>query len=121
MYAQQAGVKDMRFQALMPDILHWFGIQKVRCPGALRYSYEFLLTLSNHTAVDRRHGVLRSPLTTSRFALADVLTPAQYSMSDMKHDAIVNSGISIGNRHDLPSDLIPPDSQVEIQGGSPDA
>ena len=27
---KQAGVKDMRFQALMPDILHWFGIQKVR-------------------------------------------------------------------------------------------
>nr|POE56721.1 putative gtp cyclohydrolase urc1 [Quercus suber] len=24
-----AGVKDMRFQALMPDILHWLGIQKV--------------------------------------------------------------------------------------------
>ncbi|OLN95448.1 Uracil-regulated protein 1 [Colletotrichum chlorophyti] len=24
-----AGVKDMRFQALMPDILHWLGIQKI--------------------------------------------------------------------------------------------
>lgn len=24
-----AGVKDMRFQALMPDILHWFGIKKI--------------------------------------------------------------------------------------------
>jgi GTP cyclohydrolase II len=24
-----AGVKDMRFQALMPDILHWFGIRKI--------------------------------------------------------------------------------------------
>ncbi len=24
-----AGVKDMRFQALMPDILHWLGIKKV--------------------------------------------------------------------------------------------
>ena len=24
-----AGVKDMRFQALMPDVLHWLGIQKV--------------------------------------------------------------------------------------------
>jgi len=60
----------MRFQALMPDILHWFGIQKI---------------------------------------------DDMYSMSDMKHDAIVNSGISIGNRHDLPAELIPPDSQVEIQ------
>lgn len=24
-----AGVKDMRFQALMPDVLHWFGIRKI--------------------------------------------------------------------------------------------
>jgi GTP cyclohydrolase II len=24
-----AGVKDMRFQALMPDVLHWLGIQKI--------------------------------------------------------------------------------------------
>lgn len=24
-----AGVKDMRFQALMPDVLHWFGIKKI--------------------------------------------------------------------------------------------
>jgi hypothetical protein len=32
----------------------------------------------------------------------------------MKHDAIVESGIRILNRHDLPDDLIPPDSHVEI-------
>lgn len=24
-----AGVKDMRFQALMPDVLHWLGIKKI--------------------------------------------------------------------------------------------
>lgn len=24
-----AGVKDMRFQALMPDVLHWLGIRKI--------------------------------------------------------------------------------------------
>jgi GTP cyclohydrolase II len=24
-----AGVKDSRFQALMPDVLHWLGIQKI--------------------------------------------------------------------------------------------
>lgn len=24
-----AGVKDMRVQALMPDVLHWLGIQKI--------------------------------------------------------------------------------------------
>lgn len=34
------------------------------------------------------------------------------SMSDMKYDAIVNSGIKINKRFDLPEELIPPDSQV---------
>lgn len=24
-----AGVKDMRFQVLMPDVLHWLGVQKI--------------------------------------------------------------------------------------------
>jgi GTP cyclohydrolase II len=64
-----AGVKDMRFQALMPDVLHWLGIQKV-----------------DHMV----------------------------SMSDMKYDAIVNSGIPILRRYDIPEHLIPPDSRVEI-------
>ncbi|KAK7462175.1 hypothetical protein VKT23_007778 [Stygiomarasmius scandens] len=64
-----AGVKDMRHQALMPDILHWLGITKV---------------------------------------------DGMVSMSDMKYDAIVGSGITIGRRYDLPDYLIPPDSRVEI-------
>ncbi|CAA7262746.1 unnamed protein product [Cyclocybe aegerita] len=64
-----AGVKDMRFQALMPDVLHWLGIKKV-----------------DHMV----------------------------SMSDMKYDAIVKSGIPILNRYDIPDHLIPPDSRVEI-------
>ncbi|KIK00910.1 hypothetical protein K443DRAFT_132516 [Laccaria amethystina LaAM-08-1] len=64
-----AGVKDMRFQALMPDVLHWLGIQKV---------------------------------------------DNMVSMSDMKYDAIVKSGIPILKRYDLPDHLIPPDSRVEI-------
>ncbi|TRM63965.1 GTP cyclohydrolase N terminal-domain-containing protein [Schizophyllum amplum] len=64
-----AGVKDMRFQALMPDVLHWLGIKKI----------------------DR-----------------------MVSMSDMKYDAIVGSGIPIGVRYDIPDHLIPPDSRVEI-------
>ncbi|PPQ87364.1 hypothetical protein CVT25_001980 [Psilocybe cyanescens] len=64
-----AGVKDMRFQALMPDVLHWLGIRKV----------------------DR-----------------------MVSMSDMKYDAIVKSGIAILERYDIPDHLIPPDSRVEI-------
>ncbi|KAI9716296.1 MAG: Uracil-regulated protein 1 [Chrysothrix sp. TS-e1954] len=64
-----AGVKDMRFQALMPDILHWLGIKKV----------------------DR-----------------------MLSMSDMKHDAIVGQGIPIHERVEIPPELIPEDSRVEI-------
>ncbi|KAH9447525.1 hypothetical protein MJO29_010793 [Puccinia striiformis f. sp. tritici] len=64
-----AGVKDMRFQALMPDVLHWLGIKKI-----------------------------------------DVMC----SMSDMKHDAIVQSGIPILLRKDIPDHLIPSDSRVEI-------
>ncbi|KAG6370540.1 GTP cyclohydrolase N terminal-domain-containing protein [Boletus reticuloceps] len=64
-----AGVKDMRFQALMPDVLHWLGIKKI---------------------------------------------DNMVSMSDMKYNAIVQSGIPILNRYDLPEHLIPPDSRVEI-------
>ncbi|KAL7943023.1 GTP cyclohydrolase [Trichoderma barbatum] len=64
-----AGVKDMRFQALMPDILHWLGIKKI----------------------DR-----------------------MLSMSNMKHDAIVGQGIPIHERVELPDELIPSDSRVEI-------
>ncbi|THU97361.1 hypothetical protein K435DRAFT_778100 [Dendrothele bispora CBS 962.96] len=64
-----AGVKDMRHQALMPDVLHWLGIKKV---------------------------------------------DGMVSMSDMKYDAVVGSGIGIGRRYDLPDHLIPPDSRVEI-------
>ncbi|KAL4894424.1 GTP cyclohydrolase N terminal-domain-containing protein [Aspergillus ambiguus] len=64
-----AGVRDMRFQALMPDILHWLGITKI----------------------DR-----------------------MLSMSNMKHDAIVQSGIKILERVPIPEDMIPDDSRVEI-------
>ncbi|ANB11067.1 hypothetical protein AWJ20_3863 [Sugiyamaella lignohabitans] len=64
-----AGVKDMRFQVLMPDILHFLGITKI----------------------DR-----------------------MLSMSNMKHDAIVEQGIKIIERVPIPDELIPPDSRVEI-------
>lgn len=59
----------MRFQALMPDILHWLGIKKI----------------------DR-----------------------MLSMSNMKHDAIVQTGIKILERIPIPEDMIPSDSRVEI-------
>ena len=65
-----AGVQDMRFQELMPDVLHWLGITKI-----------------------------------------DNLV----SMSDMKHDAIVGSGIKVIKRVSIPPELIPEDAQVEIE------
>ena len=62
-----AGVQDMRFQELMPDVLHWLGITKI------------------HRLV---------------------------SMSNMKYDAIVRSGIEVGERVKIPDYLIPADAKV---------
>ncbi|HEY8050340.1 MAG TPA: GTP cyclohydrolase II, partial [Ramlibacter sp.] len=64
-----AGVQDMRFQELMPDVLNWLGVRKI------------------HRLV---------------------------SMSNMKFDAITKSGIEIGERVNIPDELIPADAQVEI-------
>ncbi len=64
-----AGVQDMRFQTLMPDVLHWLGIERI-----------------------------------DRFV----------SMSNMKYDAVVGSGIEIGERVRIPPELVPADAQVEI-------
>ena len=64
-----AGVQDMRFQELMPDVLHWLGIRKI------------------HRLV---------------------------SMSNMKYDAITGSGIEVGERVNIPDDLIPADARVEM-------
>ncbi|WPB76430.1 GTP cyclohydrolase II [Archangium violaceum] len=65
-----AGVQDMRFQELMPDVLHWLGITRIH-----------------------------------RFV----------SMSDMKHDAIVRSGIEILERVPIPDELVPADAKVEME------
>ncbi|KAJ2798137.1 Uracil-regulated protein 1, partial [Coemansia helicoidea] len=65
-----AGVKDMRFQALMPDILHWLGVSRI-----------------------------------DRFI----------SMSNMKYQAIVDSGIEVVERVSIPEDRMPADSKVEIE------
>ena len=64
-----AGVQDMRFQELMPDVLHWLGVRKI------------------HRLV---------------------------SMSNMKYDAITGSGIEVGERVNIPDELVPPDARVEI-------
>ncbi|AEG93218.1 GTP cyclohydrolase II [Ramlibacter tataouinensis] len=64
-----AGVQDMRFQELMPDVLHWLGVRKI------------------HRLV---------------------------SMSNMKFDAITGSGIEVGERVNIPDELIPADARVEM-------
>jgi GTP cyclohydrolase II len=64
-----AGVQDMRFQELMPDVLHWLGVARI-----------------------------------DRFA----------SMSDMKYKPIVESGIEVVERIEIPPHLIPGDARVEM-------
>ncbi len=64
-----AGVQDMRFQELMPDVLHWLGITRI-----------------------------------DRFV----------SMSDMKFEPLVRSGIEVVERVPIPDELIPPDARVEM-------
>ena len=65
-----AGIQDMRFQELMPDIMHWLGITRI-----------------------------------------DQLV----SMSNLKYNAIVQSGIEVKERISIPEELIPADAQVEIK------
>jgi GTP cyclohydrolase II len=64
-----AGVQDMRFQELMPDVFHWFGIRHI----------------------DR-----------------------WVSMSNMKHDALLAQGITVGEQVPIPEGLVPPDAEVEM-------
>ena len=37
------------------------------------------------------------------------------SMSDMKHDALVNQGVEVLERLDIPDELIPEDAHVEME------
>src|SRR5207237_213096 len=60
----------MRFQELMPDVLHWLGVRRI------------------HRLV---------------------------SMSNLKYDAIVGSGIEVVERIQIPDDLIPADARVEME------
>ncbi|MEM7406725.1 MAG: GTP cyclohydrolase II [Pseudomonadota bacterium] len=64
-----AGVQDMRFQELMPDVLNWLGVRHI-----------------------------------DRFV----------SMSNMKFDALSRSGITVGERLEIPAELIPDDASVEM-------
>lgn len=143
----------MRFQALMPDVLHWLGITKVdnmismsdmkvrRLPPSLRLvllpppplprppppfptlPYPSLpLPTSRHPplrsiAPSRSLSYARRRAGLSRLVPRSerrVLTPGGFSGSPPQYDAIVNSGIEIRNRYDLPLELTPPDAMVEM-------
>ena len=64
-----AGVQDMRFQELAPDVIHWLGVRRI-----------------------------------DRFC----------SMSDMKYEPLVRSGIEVVERVPIPDELIPADANVEM-------
>jgi GTP cyclohydrolase II len=98
-----AGVKDMRFQALMPDVLHWLGIQKI---DTMR---KFLVGWRGWRIIGKKGSELLCCL-----ANMFLLLHPSVSMSDMKHDAIVSQGIPIHKRVEIPPELIPADSMVEI-------
>lgn len=67
----------MRFQALMPDVLHWLGIQKVDNMISMSDMYDPPPTFSTECNLT-------------------------YAHLPRKHDAIVGSGIPILKRYDLP-------------------
>ncbi|KAF5357474.1 hypothetical protein D9758_012505 [Tetrapyrgos nigripes] len=81
---KRGGDSADRFQALMSDVLHWLGIG-VNGRGSAG-------------ADGKKRGRVDNMV----------------SMSDMKYDAVVGSGIDVGRRYELPDHLIPPDSRVEI-------
>jgi GTP cyclohydrolase II len=64
-----AGVQDMRFQELAPDVLHWLGVTRI-----------------------------------DRFC----------SMSDLKYEPLIRSGIEVVERVAIPDGLIPADARVEM-------
>ena len=65
-----AGIRDARFQTMMPDVLNWLGVKHI-----------------------------------------DTLV----SMSNMKYDAIVSQGITVGERLAIPDEQIPDDAKVEME------
>ena len=73
-----SGVKDMRFQALMPDVLHWLGIKKI----------------DNMVSMSDMCGAFYSCAVLVYWLLICVL--------GRKYDAIVQSGIPIFKRYDIP-------------------
>ncbi|KAL8687021.1 MAG: hypothetical protein Q9218_006690 [Villophora microphyllina] len=115
-----AGVKDMRFQMLMPDILHWLGITKI--DRMLSMSKSVTYTLHGAPIFDTQALRLLSGESPVKPGASDIAcreflrhgADLGLSVFSMKHDAIVEQGIPIHERVPIPEDLIPEDSRVEI-------
>ncbi|EAQ86547.1 conserved hypothetical protein [Chaetomium globosum CBS 148.51] len=75
-----AGVKDMRFQALMPDILHWLGITKI----------DRMLSMSNSSETGNADGPSHSIPIHERVELPESWIPAD---SRVEIDAKINAGL----------------------------
>lgn len=72
-----AGVKDMRFQALMPDVLHWLGVTKI----------DRFMSMSNMVCTFLAFDVVMDHYTETLTCLP--------SFSTQKHDAVVEAGIPV--------------------------
>lgn len=50
-----AGVKDMRFQALMPDVLHWLGITKIDNMISMSDMYVLFILIFQPSQIPNKH------------------------------------------------------------------
>ncbi|KAI9818579.1 MAG: hypothetical protein M1827_000638 [Pycnora praestabilis] len=118
-----AGVKDMRFQALMPDVSFevLLGNVPVQCRNPLILGLPLLdpsLVGNHENRPNVKHVKVSVSLPLTR--TYDYLRPLwSWCMTidvihSMKHDAIVEQGIPILERVPIPDELIPEDSRVEI-------
>ncbi|KAI5849512.1 GTP cyclohydrolase II, variant [Morchella snyderi] len=105
-----AGVKDMRFQALMPDVLHWLGITKI----------DRMLSMSNmkHDAIVGQGIPIHE-----RIPIPDELIPAD---SRVEIDAKIHAG-SVGrffpfesDSHDLNRDADDSFSGMDVDTSPPE-
>lgn len=77
---------DMRFQVLMPDVLHWLGVKKIDNLVSMSDMKVSITTLGDHAV----------------FSVDPPLTPSDL----LQYDAIVNSGITVGRRYEIPEELV---------------
>jgi hypothetical protein len=118
----------MRFQALMPDVLHWLGIQKIDNMVSMSDMYVLSVLFSRAHFLERlphSDGMFPFPCSSTFVRSSGRCRIARLPCNDChfntllpdllrKYNAIVESGIPIHKRYDIPDHLIPPDSRVEI-------